>query len=66
MASSASNGITFVVTHVNADGSTAYQDQATARFDRGNLVVTGTSGAPVAASSSALSLKTPGDRTRCR
>src|SRR5450631_3974607 len=41
-----SNGITFVVTHVNADGSTAYQDQATARFDHGNLIVTGTSGAP--------------------
>jgi hypothetical protein len=41
-----SNGITFVVTHVNADGSIAYQDQATARFDRGNLIVTGTSGAP--------------------
>ena len=41
-----SNGITFVVTHVNADGSTAYRDQAIARFDRGNLLVTGTSGAP--------------------
>ena len=40
------NGITFVVMHVNADGSTAYQDQATAHFDRGNLIVTGTSGAP--------------------
>jgi hypothetical protein len=40
-----SNGITFVVTHVNADGGTAYQDQATARFDRGKLIVTGTSGA---------------------
>src|SRR5579863_6239506 len=37
------DGITFVVTHVNADGSTAYQDQATARFDHGNLIVAGAS-----------------------
>ena len=41
-----SNGIIFTVTHVNADGSTAYQDTATARFDHGHLTVTGTSGAP--------------------
>jgi hypothetical protein len=40
------DGIAFVVTHVNADGSTAYQDHATARFDHGHLIVTGTSGAP--------------------
>ena len=40
------DGITFVVTHVKANGSTAYQDKATARFDHGNLIVTGTSGAP--------------------
>jgi hypothetical protein len=39
-------GITFVVTHVKANGSTAYQDKATARFDHGNLIVTGSSGAP--------------------
>jgi len=39
-------GITFVVTHVKADGSTAYQDRATARLNQGTLVVTGTSGAP--------------------
>src|SRR5215469_6605130 len=39
------NGITFVVTHVKADGSSEYQDHATARFDRGNLIITGTSGA---------------------
>ena len=39
------NGISFVVTHVNADGNTAYLDQATARFDRGRLIVTGISGA---------------------
>src|SRR5271165_1210878 len=39
-------GITFVVTHVNADGSTAYQDKATARLDHGNLIVTGVSGGP--------------------
>jgi hypothetical protein len=37
------DGITFVVTHVNADGSTAYQDKATARFVHGNLIVTGVS-----------------------
>src|SRR5215469_417255 len=40
------DGITFVVTHVNLDGSTAYLDKATARFDHGKLIVTGTSGAP--------------------
>src|SRR5579871_4403156 len=40
------SGITFSVTHMNANGSTAYRDQATARFDRGRLVVTGMSGAP--------------------
>ena len=39
-------GITFVVTHVKADGSTAYQDRATATLDHGNLIVTGTSGGP--------------------
>ncbi len=38
-------GLAFVVTHVNADGSTAYQDNATARFHHGELIVTGTSGA---------------------
>src|SRR4029434_2530653 len=40
------DGITFTVTHVKADGSTDYQDRATAKFDRGNLIVSGTSGAP--------------------
>jgi hypothetical protein len=40
------DGITFAVTHVKADGSTAYQDKATARFDHGNLIVSGSSGAP--------------------
>jgi hypothetical protein len=40
------DGITFVVTHVKANGSTAYQDKATAKFDHGNLIVTGTSDAP--------------------
>lgn len=39
-------GINFVVRHVNADGGTAYQDRSNARFDRGKLIVTGTSGAP--------------------
>ena len=38
--------ITFVVTHVQPDGRTAYQDKATARIDGNNLIVTGTSGSP--------------------
>jgi hypothetical protein len=41
----AQDGITFVVTHVKADGGTAYQDSAVAKFDKGNLIITGTSGA---------------------
>jgi hypothetical protein len=40
------DGLTFVVTHVKPDGRTDYQDRANAKFDRGNLIVTGTSGAP--------------------
>lgn len=40
------DGITFEVTHVNADGSTKYKDKASARFTQGRLIVTGTSGAP--------------------
>jgi hypothetical protein len=43
------DGITFEVTHVKTDGSTAYKDKATAKFDPSNkarLIVTGTSGAP--------------------
>lgn len=43
------DGIAFEVTHVKADGSTAYKDKATAKFDqlnKGRLIVTGTSGAP--------------------
>src|SRR5687768_17742829 len=40
------DGLTFVVTHVRADGSTAYQDRADARISGANLIVTGTSGAP--------------------
>lgn len=39
------NGLTFDVTHVKADGSTAYKDKATATFRDGKLTVTGTSGA---------------------
>ncbi len=35
------NGITFVVTRVNADGSTVSQDRATAKFDKGTLTVAG-------------------------
>jgi hypothetical protein len=40
------DGIAFTVTHVDADGRTVRQDRATARFSKGNLTVTGTSGAP--------------------
>ena len=40
------DGLTFDVTYVKADGSTAYKDQARARFDNGRLIVTGTSGSP--------------------
>src|SRR6185295_3226656 len=39
-------GIRFEVTHVKADGSTAYKDKALAKFSQGRLIVTGTSGAP--------------------
>ena len=39
------DGITFEVTHVKPDGSTAYKDKAVAKFSRGQLIVTGTSGA---------------------
>ena len=39
------NGITFDVTHVNADGTTRYKDKAVATFSNGRLIVTGTSGA---------------------
>ena len=39
------DGIKFEVTHVNADGSTAYTDTAIATFSQGRLTVTGTSGA---------------------
>jgi hypothetical protein len=40
------DGISFTVTHVKSGGSTAYLDKAVAKFDKGNLIVTGTSGAP--------------------
>ncbi len=40
------DGITFVVTHVRADGRTEYQDKASAKIEGDKLVVTGTSGAP--------------------
>ena len=39
-------GITFVVTHVDANGRTMYQDRATAVFENGTLLIAGTSGAP--------------------
>src|SRR5580704_6140265 len=40
------DGLNFVVTHVKPDGSTAYLDKANAKFNNGNLIVTGASGAP--------------------
>src|SRR3954469_25043790 len=40
------DGIKFEVTHVKADGRTAYKDKALAKFSDGRLIVTGTSGAP--------------------
>jgi hypothetical protein len=40
------DGLRFEVTHVRADGSTAYKDRAVAKFSNGTLTVTGTSGAP--------------------
>ena len=39
-------GMTFVVTHVRDDGSTAYVDHVAAKLDRGQLLVQGISGAP--------------------
>ena len=35
------DGLSFTVTHVKADGSTALQEKQKARFDHGNLIVTG-------------------------
>jgi hypothetical protein len=40
------DGLTFVVTHVRDDGSTAYLDHAIAKFEHGQLIVDGSSGAP--------------------
>jgi hypothetical protein len=52
-------GIRFDVTHVNADGSTAYTDRAVARFREGRLIVTGTSGAPGGGSFERVLIKDP-------
>ncbi len=40
------DGISFVTTHVRGDGSTAYRDHATARFENGLLMVSVTSDGP--------------------
>ena len=53
------NGLTLEVTHVKADGTTAYKDKATAMFDRGSLIVSGTSGAPGAKKFSYTMIKDP-------
>jgi hypothetical protein len=47
------------VTHVKADGSTAYTDKATARFGDGRLVVTGTTGAKGGGSFTRTLIKDP-------
>lgn len=52
-------GIDFVITHVNEDGTTAWQDQAHAGYDNGNLIITGTSGAPNGGSFSKTVIKDP-------
>lgn len=39
------DGLSFTVNHVRPDGRTDYTDRATAKFDRGNLIVNGTTGA---------------------
>jgi hypothetical protein len=54
-----SDGIAFIVTHVNPDGSTAYEDRARARFDHGKLIVTGASGGPVGGSFERILIKDP-------
>ena len=53
------DGLTFEVTHVKADGSTAYKDRARARFDNGTLTVTGTSGAPRGGTFERVMIKDP-------
>ena len=46
------DGITFEVTHVNADGNACPRDQALAEFNQGRLIVTSRSGARGGVSSS--------------
>ena len=41
-----SEGLSFTVTHVDNDGNTTFTDTGTARFEKPNLVVTGTLGGP--------------------
>ena len=53
------DGIRFEVTHVKADGSTAYKDKALAKFSAGRLIVTGTSGAPGGARFERVLIKDP-------
>src|SRR5262245_30904540 len=53
------DGIRFEVTHVNADGSVAYKDKATATFANARLVVNGTSGARGGGSFERLLIKDP-------
>src|SRR4029077_4731020 len=53
------DGIRFEVTHVKADGGTAYKDKAVAKFSQGRLTVTGTSGASGGRSFERVLIKDP-------
>jgi len=53
------NGLTFEVTHVKADGSTAYKDKATATFENGTLKVIGTTSKPGGRAFSYTMIKDP-------
>ena len=60
------DGITFEVTHVKADGSTAYKDKAIAKFSDGTSDRDRHERRPAAARSSASSSRIRGDRIRFR
>jgi hypothetical protein len=53
------DGLRFEVTHVKADGRTAYKDKAVATFGDGRLIVTGTSGAPGGGTFKRILIKDP-------
>jgi hypothetical protein len=53
------DGLTFMVTHVNGDGTTAYKEKEKAVFDQGKLIVTGTRGAAAGGSFARTLIKDP-------